>query len=578
MMHFKEKLALQWALLAHCRTALALACVVFGCAANSLPTAAASLLHDACTVHASHCSLQLVHFGAAKQPAKQSMNQFTRPRRKNAPTFAATPSGAAWPPLSGLRRLWTSRSKRSNTWISHSSLGHQKSEPSENSAEITPNGQATSLDRTTQSLASTVSMDTSLSTVGVVALSSQECDAAMLTSWKNKSEKLKKVLTAWQDHRPNGYIQFDDGGEGCADGNSSMHTEQTMLIDQQGSNKPVTLPSRPLTPNTQMLNIIHQSPPDICMSEPENQHMDNFFNLPQHLFNISGKMMDLSSVRSYGIVWPARLICLESRCPVVMSLQGASEHANYARNYFDFQMMGNTGLMRAVQKDVECVRSLRSVIIFPQLIKGESWVKDGPELVELFIIPLLRQIVSRYDDMVDPNRVAIVGYSEGAFGVLQAATRHPHIFTFATAIAASLSASNWNNVRHMTPSDLAARPAERDWRLQALVVALGERDESGDQAANVRNTLSMVDAAKMNNQVPLMVRFYAGLGHNHWVHVYNRWPAFHEVVWKGNFDKMFRGATDDLLLRVPSKLMLGDRFAQRNSSTARSSREWWLPP
>lgn len=424
----------------------------------------------------------------------------------------------------------------------------------------------------------TSSVDKNLSSMGVIGLSAEECDPVNVSYWRSKSEKLNKLARVWQELRPNGYIQFDDGEEGCVDMNSSMYATQSVSIDEFGIAQPLFTAQRTLTPATNMLNVIHHSPPDICLSERDNQHMENFYNVPQHFFNISGAMTDLADVRSYGIAWPARFVCLETRCPLVMSLQGASEHANYARNYYDFQLMSNTGLMRAIQKDAACVQHLRSVIIFPQLIKGESWVKDGPALVELFVLPLLKHVVQTYDDMVDPHRVAIVGYSEGAFGVLQAATRHPHVFTFATAIAASLSNANWNNVPHMRAPDLAKRPPTREWRLQALVIALGERDESGDQASNLRNALGMVDDAKMAEEVPLMVRFYAGLGHNHWVNVYNRWPAFHEVIWEGNFEKVCAGATDDLLLRVPSKPIPGDHLVQDalTSSTTGRHTEWWL--
>lgn len=420
-----------------------------------------------------------------------------------------------------------------------------------------------------------------LSSAGVVAIAAEECLDSNLSYWADKNERIAKMLTAWQERRPNGVIQLDDGEEGCADSNSSKYAfAASISIDGPGSAEFLETWRR-VPKQTQMLNLIQHSPPDICLAEKETQHMDNYYDVPQRFFNISGKLLELAAVRSYGIVWPGRFACLQVRCPLVLSLQGASEHANFARNFYDFQMMGNTGLMRSVQKDPECVRTLRSVLIFPQLMKGESWVKDGPLLVEMFLIPLLREVVHRYDDMVDPNRVAILGYSEGAFGALQAATRYPHVFSVVCVIAASLSVPNWNNVPHMTEKELAARPKKEDWRLQALVVALGERDESGDQSVNLRNVLDVVEDAEMHEEVPLTVRFYAGLGHNHWEHVYNRWPAFHDVIWKGEFEKIFAGAraSDELLLRMPSKPAPGIHITQTPDFldwiARRSPREWW---
>lgn len=329
-----------------------------------------------------------------------------------------------------------------------------------------------------------------------------------LALWEDRSDNVTDFIETWRRRLPESIIQIDDGFKGCMAEDRSTH------------------------PAKHILTLVHHSPPDICLPEVTPTAMSNFYDVPQHFFRVSGPLAQRSPVRSYGVVWPAVCSKHDGRCPLVVSLQGASEHAAFPRNWYDYKKMANTGLLRTVEWDPACLRKLRAVMIFPQLLTGESWVKDGFTLVDDFLVPLVTSFLGLYTGSVEIRQVRIVGYSEGAFGVLHAVTRYPQIFDFGAAIAVSLNSTSWAKVEMPTPPRTTKK-----WRLKALALAFAELDFSGEQSINLDNAVGMLEAANMSH-VPLIARYYAGVGHNHWKNVFNKWPAFHRLIWEGNMESL----------------------------------------
>lgn len=366
---------------------------------------------------------------------------------------------------------------------------------------------------------------------GVISLARDSCtEEEALETWKARSENTSIFIDMFLESRPNGVVQVDTGATGCMDYSQFIGDE----------NKKRTLV---FSKAMQVLTLVHHSSPDICLSDVATRHLEDFRTTPMSLFEVQGQMAELNKVRGYGTIWPANQLCKDKPCPIVVSLQGISEHATFPRNEYDFQAMANSGLMRILQKDEECSRTLRSVVVFPQLLKNESWVKDGPRLLKEFIVPLLEDMKARAPDRLDETRVAITGYSEGAFGALHAAARYPHVFSMAVAISASLR--SWENVEFFQRSEQQAENESTKWSLKAVLVALAEKDESGDQPENLRNVLDFMRDAGLSGHVPAHVRLYAGLGHNHWEKVYNNWPALHDVIWHANYAKLWGSDAPD---------------------------------
>lgn len=356
---------------------------------------------------------------------------------------------------------------------------------------------------------------------GVLSLARGKCSAEeAIEAWKARSENTSLFIDTFGESRPNGIVQVDDGATGCMD------------YSQFGSQR-----SPVMSRTVQVLTLVHHSCPDICLSDLATRDLPDFRTTPMRLFKVKGEMTKLNAVRGYGVIWPAKYFCRDSPCAIVVSLQGVYERATFPRNEFDFQAMATSGLMRILQKDERCSGTLRSVVVFPQILKNESWVKDGPRLLAEFVLPLLKDMKARAPGNLDENRVAITGYSEGAFGALHAAAHYPHVFTMAVAVSASLR--SWENVHFLDRSQEQAEEEAKSWKLKAVLVALAEKDESGDQPQNLKRVLDFMSRAGLGTRVATHMRLYAGLGHNHWEKVYNNWPALHDVIWHADYSKLW---------------------------------------
>merc|ERR1719401_485386 len=238
--------------------------------------------------------------------------------------------------------------------------------------------------------------------------------------------------------------------------------------------------------------------------------------------------------RNYATVWPLKDACTSTnKCPLVVYLHGRDEHADTAdldaaREMF--KLVGVWGFLRYAERDEICANQLGSVLLFPQILVGESWVADNLDLMSSFVLPLLKSFRGRYDN-IDFDRVSIVGYSEGALGALQASLWNPDVFAFALASACALP--SWENV---TLPDKPKSPSEyASWKLQAIVVTFGHWDEIGTVQDNMKNVSTMMTAFGADKLVDTHYRVYTEANHDHWENAFNQWPSLHDMLWFGSF-------------------------------------------
>lgn len=288
--------------------------------------------------------------------------------------------------------------------------------------------------------------------------------------------------------------------------------------------------------NEQILELVETSSTPIC-----DQHQKPFTWYNPLSFNVSGPLLANGRFRNYGVVWPKDGKCSEEApCPVVVSLSGVGEHSSGSTPEefeMSFESIHKFGFIRYAERDPSCHDALGSVMIFPEPAREENWVKDGPELLEYFVLPLAHKVAKMTNRTVDMTRLSIIGYSEGAFGALHGAMLYPDVFAFAVGAALSTGPAWWQK---FPKYDLSVRrhPLHHEnWKLQMMMAAWGELDATGVQALNLRNTLGHLDIANVTRRVPLFLRFYANAHHQDvWDSMFNQWPVFHEIFWRGGYE------------------------------------------
>lgn len=360
-----------------------------------------------------------------------------------------------------------------------------------------------------------------------------ECSAAELTDWIQHKDA-KEMFQTWQTSRPRSLVCAHRNNVDClARGLTGVGT------------------NRPLRRNVQILSLVHQSGEPHCTDGdlPFQWYEPELFFVPQELAS-KGR----GESRNFVGVWPAEGTCTqETPCPSVFFLSGIGEHSEWAFDRSrpaleDFVTIQKWGYLRYAERDPVCYNKLGSYLVFPQLDRDENWLHDGADMMGLFVIPLFWQQAKLHPGKLDLDKISIMGYSEGAFGALQAAAHFPHVFTLAVAASVSTSKDFWNQVHFQTTPpeqtflvrSLKKNP-QRQFALRSVIVALGEYDNTGSQPYNLREILTWMDLAGVMQQAALEFRYYAGLYHKEvWDRLFNRWDRFHEVFWLGNYSAIFR--------------------------------------
>lgn len=343
--------------------------------------------------------------------------------------------------------------------------------------------------------------------------------------WGMEHKVLWRAMDVWRKHRPHGLV-YSQRDHTCA---------------VQGLTHPIK--SSRNRQNRQILSIIHKSGPEQCHSGGEA-----FQTFRPESFEISGPMRRHGLKRNYGILWPSDARCDRDLCPLVVFLSGVGEHSDY-RTYgtenftLAFETIKKFGLLRYAEHDRACFESLGSVVVFPQLDREENWVAQGKMVLTNFVLPLLKHVQEQRPHTIDTDRIAVMGYSEGAFGALQAAVHFPNVFTVAVAASCSTGMEWWSDLsvpRRSQPkrdnmwNSTAQKPD--GWKLRLVIMALGEQDLTGDQPTNLDLGLRWLDRGEATDWAALQVRFYAGLRHKQvWSRLFNHWDSFHDVFWRGRY-------------------------------------------
>lgn len=312
--------------------------------------------------------------------------------------------------------------------------------------------------------------------------------------------------------------------------------------------------NRPILQNTQVLSLVHDSGPPICKDTelPFQWFEPELFLVPQALVD---KGHGVS--RNFVSVWPpengVNTCTKESPCATTVFLSGIGEHSTWdthlGRPAEDtFVTIQKWGYLRFAERSQECFETLGSLLLFPQLDRDENWLKDGGDALSHFVVPLINYQATTHPGLLDMDRVSVIGYSEGAFGAMQAAAHFPQVFSMAVAASVSTSEEFWKQVEmHAIPptasflaQSLNNKSSPMDFRLKSVIIAVGEFDITGSQPHNVEECLKWLDLSGVMQQAALEVRYYAGLYHKEvWDRLFNRWDRFHEVFWKGRYSAVF---------------------------------------
>lgn len=385
-------------------------------------------------------------------------------------------------------------------------------------------------------------------TKSLLPRASGPCPPQELSHWQGRGNTSLHVIDVWNQMRPAGVVYVAAGDYSCLVGPDASPLEPRPLKADDDVNETITeelweqgvgrqrSPPGTSASAVQALTLVRSSTSPICTG-----NADAFQWVMPEVFTVTGPLLKYGGSRNNAVVWPRPGVCRpEAPCPMVIFLSGIGEHSEGftpEQMLRSFESVHKFGFTRYVDRDPDCVDKLGAVLLFPELARDENWVRDGPSALKFFVLPLMEHVRQRAPALVDMDRVAVVGYSEGAFGALQAAVLYPDVFSFTVAAAASTREDWWYEVPVPVRSvRLAADEATHPWKLQMVLVALGEFDNTGDQAVNLRNVVHLMDESAVSRRAALQVRYYAGLYHKEvWERVFNQWATFHDIFWQGRY-------------------------------------------
>lgn len=359
------------------------------------------------------------------------------------------------------------------------------------------------------------------------------CYSESHTFWKSHNHSTLQFMKVWRALRPGGFVYSLEENDSCLMYDGFVDAMPVSIKKGKGKED-----DDELNPwlGFQVLALIKRSFDTICEDEA-----DSFQWVEPMTFPVAGPLQKNGRVRNYAVVWPENNTCTKSHpCPLVIFLSGIGEHSpsvahpNKKEMRASFQTLHKFGYLRYWDRDRGCASTLGSVLLFPELSRLENWVKDGPNLFEHFIVPLINEVRRPHPLRIDGQHLALMGYSEGAFGAMHGAALYPHVFSYAIAASASMSKEWWRDMR-----PIWTRPSQKllkAWKLDLVMLAFGELDNTGNQSYNLEQCMKYLDAAHVASYTTVQVRYYAGLYHKEvWDRLFNRWPLFHRVFWEGSF-------------------------------------------
>lgn len=328
-------------------------------------------------------------------------------------------------------------------------------------------------------------------------------------------EGASQVLEEWKNNRPAGNVFYDSGTAACF---------------LEGSNGDLKVPY------VNTFTLVSVSDNDHCQLSGEKR-----IDVEPHIFTASADEFEGEQSFFYATVAPKKRVCTKATpCPLVVSLHGAGEHGSPAEGVDTFARLMQLGFLKMVVQDPGCMADLKSVLLFPQLPTSLRWEWSGRFIFTLYVLPLMRHIMGFHS--VDQERIALVGYSEGATGAVHGALRHPDIFSLVFAVA--LTWGEWWELPWLNQPLLLGihnftKADTKKYRLKMISLSMGELQKTSLYGANTRTLgalLRLLDKFQLSDFVSLHTRFYAGLDHFSILdRTLNKWSSAISVLWNGDW-------------------------------------------
>lgn len=252
-------------------------------------------------------------------------------------------------------------------------------------------------------------------------------------------------------------------------------------------------------------------------------------------FAIKGQLLQLRPKlpeRRVHVAWPPVPCTKDNPCPVVLVAGGADEKTwpDRTKNIDPFWLVQARRLFANWhQCDKACSSQQRSVIVSVELIYGEFWHTDGAAILDDFVLPYLEELFRSTGSGIDPDRIAIVGVSEGARAVVHALLRYPHVFSLGLVLGPREIRRTWPWVK-ATPM-----PIGRFCRFRLLIFALGElelKNFKDDLSEPLQRMNPFLDACNAS----VHVRFHRQTAHMGMLeYPINSWNAAVDAMWRGKW-------------------------------------------
>lgn len=395
----------------------------------------------------------------------------------------------------------------------------EKSNPVKNTKRaLAPVAQGEPIDNAVSSLPCTVMDPARIETDSKVLCMGAGPVGPVMRWWESSSnsvERTSQMLVAWRRAFPNGAVFYDDGSSSC------VMREAESAVDA-ATNTPKRL-----------FTLVSASGPPHCNSS----RTDSMDAVEPSIF----VSPTTGTSRYWAAAWPERGTCTHAhRCPIVIMLHGAAEHGGPDKGPESFQNLANLALFRYAFQPGAC-SALASVIIFPQLLRQERWEWSGLSIYSEFVLPLLQYVVDTNPLKLDMERVALVGYSEGAVGAVHGALRHPNVFSYVMPVA--LTWGEWWEFPWLNKQLLAGipeKPDEDQFRLKAIIMTMPELQSAkfyGSSSRTLSAMLNLFTKYGLAEKVGIHARWYAGLDHITILDaVFGRWTSSFNMLWRGEWE------------------------------------------
>jgi predicted esterase len=202
------------------------------------------------------------------------------------------------------------------------------------------------------------------------------------------------------------------------------------------------------------------------------------------------------------------------RRPLVVWLHGGGEGASLPDGYYDNEttLRANRGALGFVTRAAQQIFG-GAYVVAPQ--STSAWMQDGPRFAPL-IHEIVQEVVRRR--RVDPDRIHVVGCSNGGYMSLKMTTVYPDVFASSVPICGVV-----------TPRQQGAPPLVPDAELTAISTPtwlVASRDDSTvDPQANTVHAHDLIPGSLMTLYDHVVWNGYRFPGHWSWIYVARNDPS-----------------------------------------------------